>query len=387
MKRKLLSLATLCIAICASAQQDIYALTGKNSQNIVFSDFRTLDVHHGVSGNIIFGAESTPKVFSQVFNKNVTEDKNTVNHSQAVSMAALAYDELNGKLVYIPMFTSNIYVLDQKSKDITLLESQAIKTSQCDIGSHITRMTAGYDGNIYAMSNSGSQLIKISKKDGKYISTDLGAVKDDFSNGENSLKVMTKGFGGDMVAAADHNFYVFSASGNVFKVSPKYMNAKFLGKILGLPQNYSLNGAAVNSAGNVVIASGRSENLYEVTLNDLQAKPIAGELKIPIYDLASPYVVGEKLSSLANSGVDVYPTKVDENYINIKLEDAKITGNISVEIYDFAGVKVMQKNLTSIENNKTQKIDLNNLNSGVYVVSVLNGANKVILNKKISLNK
>ncbi|HCN11525.1 MAG TPA: secretion protein, partial [Chryseobacterium sp.] len=211
--------------------------------------------------------------------------------------------------------------------------------------------------------------------------------KDDFSNGENSLKVMTKGFGGDMVAAADHNFYVFSASGNVFKVSPKYMNAKFLGKILGLPQNYSLNGAAVNSAGNVVIASGRSENLYEVTLNDLQAKPIAGELKIPIYDLASPYVVGEKLSSLANSGVDVYPTKVDENYINIKLEDAKITGNISVEIYDFAGVKVMQKNLTSIENNKTQKIDLNNLNSGVYVVSVLNGANKVILNKKISLNK
>ena len=152
------------------------------------------------------------------------EDKNTVNHSQALSMAALAYDELNGKLVYIPMFTSNIYVLDQKSKDITLLESQAIKTSQCEIGSHITRMTTGYDGNIYAMSNSGSQLIKISKKDGKYISTDLGAVKDDFSNGENSLKVMTKGFGGDMVAAADHNFYVFSASGNVFKVSPKYMN-------------------------------------------------------------------------------------------------------------------------------------------------------------------
>ncbi|HCN11526.1 MAG TPA: secretion protein, partial [Chryseobacterium sp.] len=113
MKRKLLTLATLSTAICASAQQDIYALTGKNSQNIVFSDFRTLDVHHGVSGNIIFGAESTPKVFSQVFNKNVTEDKNTVNHSQASSMAALAYDELNGKLVYIPMFTSNIYVLDQ----------------------------------------------------------------------------------------------------------------------------------------------------------------------------------------------------------------------------------------------------------------------------------
>ncbi len=43
--------------------------------------------------------------------------------------------------------------------------------------------------------------------------------------------------------------------------------------------------------------------------------------------------------------------------------------------------------LTSIEKNKTQKIDLNSLNSGVYVVSVVSGAKKVILNKKISVNK
>ena len=69
MKRKLLSLAMLSIAICASAQQDIYALTGKNSQNIVFSDFRTLDVHHGVSGNIIFGAESVSYTHLDVYKR------------------------------------------------------------------------------------------------------------------------------------------------------------------------------------------------------------------------------------------------------------------------------------------------------------------------------
>ena len=67
-------------------------------------------------------------------------------------------------------------------------------------------------------------------------------------------------------------------------------------------------------------------------------------------------------------------------------EDSKLTGNVFVEIYDLAGVKVLQKNLSSIEKIRTQKIDLNTLNSGLYVVSVLNGAKKVILNKKISVS-
>ena len=43
--------------------------------------------------------------------------------------------------------------------------------------------------------------------------------------------------------------------------------------------------------------------------------------------------------------------------------------------------------LTSIEKNKTQKIDLNNLNSGIYVVSVVSGEKKVIVNKKIYVNR
>jgi hypothetical protein len=35
---------------------------------------------------------------------------------------------------------------------------------------------------------------------------------------------------------------MFFASGNVFKVSPKEMKAKFVGKIAGIPENYSVNG-------------------------------------------------------------------------------------------------------------------------------------------------
>ncbi|MBU4538351.1 MAG: T9SS type A sorting domain-containing protein [Weeksellaceae bacterium] len=387
MKKKLFSLAMLSVVVFTFAQQDFYALTGKSVPNIVFSDFRVLDVERGISGELIFGTEFTPKVFSQIFNKNVTEEKTGFNHSQTAAMASLAYDELNGKLIYIPMFSSNVYVLDQKSRDITLIESNVIKSKSCDIGSHITRMTGGYDGNIYAMSNSGSQFLQISRQNGKYVVADLGSVKDDSSNAENSLLAMNKGFGGDMIADADNNFYIFSASGNVFKMSSQFLTAKFIGKISGLPENYSLNGAAVNSKGNVVVASAKGEGMYELNLGDLQAKPLAGNLNIHIYDLASKYFLNDKLPSVTNALADVYPTKVEEDFIHVKVEDQKISGNVSVEIYDFAGIKVLQKTLSSIEKNSTQKVELNNLKSGVYIVSVLDSNKKIILNKKIAVNK
>lgn len=385
MKRKLFTLAMLAFAASIFAQQDVYALTGKNTQAIQFSDFRAIDVNHGISGQIIFSSESAPNVFSQLQNRNVTEIQNTFNNSQAVSMASLAYDQLNGKLIYIPMFSGNIYVLDQKSKNITLVESQVIKTTACDLASHITRMTTGADGNIYAMSNSGSQLIQISKKDGKYISVDLGLVEDDSGNGENSLKVVTKGFGGDMVADQANNLYVFSASGNVFKLSLRSMTAKFIGKISGLPENYSVNGAAVNASGNVVVASAKGEPMYEVGITDLQAKPIAGNLKLPVYDLASPYLIGERLTLVSATGSAIYPTKVTEDYFNVRIDDKKMNGNISVEVYDFSGVQILQKTLSNIQKNNPQRIDLNNLKSGIYVVSVLAQNGKVILSQKISV--
>lgn len=387
MKKKLFSLVMLSVVVFTSAQQDFYALTGKNGPNIVFSDFRVLDVERGISGEFIFGTESTPKVFSQIFNRTVTEEKTGFNHSQTAAMASLAYDELNGKLIYIPMFSSNVYVLDQKFRDITLIESNVINSKSCDIGSHITRMTTGYDGNVYAMSNSGSQFLKISVQGGKYTVTDLGSVKNDSSNGENSLLAMNKGFGGDMVADADNNFYIFSASGNVFKISPQFLNAKFIGKISGLPENYSLNGAAVNSKGNVVVASAKGEGLYELNLGDLQAKPLAGNLNIHIYDLASKYFLNDKLNAVSNGLADIYPTKVEEDFIHVRVDDQKITGNVAVEIYDFAGIKVLQKTLQSIGKNSTQKIELNNLKSGIYIVSLLDSDKKIILNKKIAVNR
>ncbi|MET3539233.1 T9SS type A sorting domain-containing protein [Chryseobacterium limigenitum] len=388
MKKHLFPLFLVLLGANAHAQQDFFALTGKDTPGIVFNDFRAIDAVNGTSGEAVFTADSSAKIFSQTRNGSVTEDKNSYNNSQATSMATLAYDSRNNNLVYMPMFSSNIYVLNSKTKEITLVENTVVRVTSCDINSHITRMATGYDGNIYAMNNSGTQFLQISKKNSQYVVNDLGIVKDDSSNGKNSFTMIETGFGGDMIADADNNFYVFATSGNVFKVSTKELKAKFVGKITGIPEGYSVNGAAVNSKGKVVIASAKGAPLYEVNLNDLQAKQLPGNLNLHIYDLASKYFANDKaISNNALANLDIYPTRVDEELINVNVNDKSVKGNLKLTIFDISGKNVMQQNLSVKDGSLNQQIYLKNLINGAYIVSVANESGKILLSKKIIITE
>jgi len=384
MKKHLFPLFLLLVGANASAQQDFFALVGKDTPNIVFNDFRAIDATNGISGEQIFTETSSAKVFSQARNGVVTEDKSTYNSSQTASIATLAYDAFNNNLVYMPMFSSNIYVLNAKTKEITLVENNVARVTSCDINSHITRMAMGYDGNIYAINNSGTQFLQIARKGNQYSVDDLGIIKDDASNGKNSFTAIETGFGGDMVADAENNFYVFSASGNVFKVSVKELKAKFVGKISGIPENYPVNGAAVNSQGKVVVASAKGASLYEVDLKSLQAKQMAGEQNLHVYDLASKYFANDRIAAnntLAN--LDIYPTRVDDHYITVNVNDKSVKGTIAMTVFDLSGKSVMKQNLPVKEGSLNQQVYLKNLVSGAYLVNITSESGKVLLNKKI----
>jgi len=384
MKKHLFPLFLLLFGAHAQAQQDFFAIAGKDTSSIIFSDFRVMDVTNGTSGEKIFTADTVAKVFSQDRKGAVSEDKNSYGNSQAVTMAALAYDPMNNNLVYMPMFSSNIYILNAKTKEITLVENAVSKVTSCDINSHITRMTAGYDGNIYALNNAGTQLLQISKKGNQYAVSDLGIIKDDSSNGKNSFTAMETGFGGDMIADAENNFYVFSASGNVFKVMTKELKAKFVGKISGLPENYSVNGSAVNAKGKVVIASAKGDTLYEVDLRALQAKALPGGEKPHIYDLASKYFANDKttvVNTLAN--IDIYPTRVDERLMNVNVNDKAVKGNLKLSIFDLSGKNVMKEDLSIKDGSLNQQIHLKDLINGAYIVSITSESGKILLSKKI----
>lgn len=388
MKKHLFPLFLLLLGVNAQAQQDFFAITGKDTQSITFNDFRAIDATNGTSGEKFFTADASPKVFSQTKKGIVAEDRNSYNHSQSVTLAALAYDSSSNNLVYMPMFSSNIYVLNPKTKEITLVENKVARVSSCDINSHITRMATGYNGNIYAVNNAGTQFLEISKKAGEYTVTDLGIIKDDPSNGRNSFTAMETGFGGDMIADADNNFYVFAASGNVFKVLTKDLKAQFIGKIAGIPDNYSVNGSAVNAQGKVVIASAKGGALYEVDLTTLQAKQLPGEQGLHIYDLASKYFANDKSSTVNTlaANLDIYPTRVDEHYINVHVNN-NLKGSIKLNIFDMAGKNVMTQSL-SVKNGSTdEKVYLKGLVSGAYIVNIADESGKVIFNKKILVTR
>lgn len=388
MKKHLFPLFLLLLGVNAQAQQDFFAITGKDTQSISFNDFRAIDATNGTSGEKFFTTDSSAKVFSQTKKGIVAEDRNSYNHSQSVTLAALAYDSSNNNLVYMPMFSSNIYVLNPKTKEITLVENKVARVSSCDINSHITRMATGYNGNIYAVNNAGTQFLEINKKAGEYTVTDLGIIKDDPSNGRNSFTAMETGFGGDMIADADNNFYVFAASGNVFKVLTKDLKAQFIGKIAGIPDNYSVNGSAVNAQGKVVIASAKGGALYEVDLTTLQAKQLPGEQGFHIYDLASKYFANDKsaaLNTLASS-LDIYPTRVDEHYINVHVNN-NLKGAIKLNIFDMAGKNVMTQSLSVENGSMDEKVYLKGLVTGAYIVNIADESGKVLFNKKILVTR
>lgn len=381
MKKLILSLALLGSAVSLNAQQDLYALTGKSGPNIIFNDFRSLDVKNGISGDVFLNDTSSPEVFSQVQNSRISDVKNLTHGATATSMATLAYDGEN--LIYMPLFSSNIYVLNSKSKKVTLLETPGIKTTACNLGSQFTRMTTGFDGSIYALTNSGSQFLKITNKNGKYEVKDLGTVQDVSGSSEVSLTQMNTGFGGDMVADSDNNFYVFAASGNIFKINSESLSAVFVGKIKGLPENFSLNGAAVNANGKITVASAKAQGFFEVNLENLEAKPLNNNLNFPVYDLASRYFVNDNraANTAAVSDLSIFPTKVDQKFVNISIPSKMEKSKLTVSFFDASGALVSKKSLS--QESGVQRMDLQGFNQGVYIVNVADNKGKVISTSKI----
>lgn len=380
MKKTLSSLLMLSIGTLVFAQQDIVALTGKETTNIVFQDFRALDSRNGITKNILLSATDQPTVFSSKQNREIAEDQKSNANAVASQMAAMAVDA-RGNLVYMPMYSSNIYILDAKTKHVTLLENKLSNPTSCDTGSQFSRMTVGADGSVYVLSNSGGQFLKISYKDGKYAVTDLGIVKDDAGNGENQLSKMQTGFGGDMIADDNNTFYIFSAMGNIFKVSLSDMKAQFIGKIKSLPKNFSVNGAAVNAEGKIVLGSAKAGVFHTLNLETLQAEKMNNSLNMPVYDLGSPYLLKSNKSAVEINKNDIYPTKVSDGFVNVRIANNQ-KGNALVKVYNASGNLVSNLTITNISNSEN-RIELGKLISGVYVINVESENGKTIVRKKI----
>ena len=173
-------------------------------------------------------------------------------------VAAIAFDAKNNRLYYTQMagdqlryFNLNETPLKSYAVTTQLLKNFPAKPGEASV---ITRMCIAPDNYGYALTNDNEHLIRFST-DGKNTITDLGNLIDAKSNQQNSVTTQFKSWGGDLIADADGNLYLFTIQRGVFKINPNTRLATFLGQVKNIPDDYTVNAAMAEGDENVIVGS------------------------------------------------------------------------------------------------------------------------------------
>ena len=266
-----------------------YAVTDAQ-QGTNWSFLRKLNLQTGEYSQVLLsGDDASLLAYDATTKKQFTAPVNDVRYGTAVNaafatgVAAMAYDKKNNRLYYTPMFIDQLRYIDLKTMKVFYVTDKAftgMPQKSSDQGNIVTRMVIASDGNGYAMTNDGMHLIKFTTNK-KLTITELGALVDDPANKGVSVHNSCSSFGGDMVADDDGGLYVFSARNHVFKVDVETKIATHLGVISGLPNGFTVNGAAVNDNNQVIVGSAMEASSYfTVDYKSLAATPykIAGKV-------------------------------------------------------------------------------------------------------------
>ncbi|MEO7923468.1 MAG: T9SS type A sorting domain-containing protein [Chitinophagaceae bacterium] len=386
-----------------------YAVTDVVPQGSNWSFLRKLDLQTGeYSAVLLSGNDASLLAYDAASKKqftaplNDTRYGNAVNAAFATGVAAMAYDKRNNRLYYTPMFIDQLRYLDLRSMKVYYVTDQVftgMSQKSADQGNIITRMVIASDGNGYAMTNDGMHLMQFSTGKRSGI-TDLGALVDDPSNKNVSVHNSCSSFGGDMIADDDGNLYMFSARNHVFKINTASRMATHIGVIGGLPNGFTVNGAAVNENNQVIVGSAMvATSYFTVDMKTLAATAynISGTVW-QSSDLANSNLLASGKKTVAreidlmtskspvNTGdgkVSIYPNPVINNQFMIRFNQLD-AGNYTIQVTDVTGRQAVQQAVTLGGENQSQMIKLNpSAAKGVYLVKVLNGESNAVYSTKI----
>ncbi|HMK26756.1 MAG TPA: T9SS type A sorting domain-containing protein [Chitinophagaceae bacterium] len=408
--RMSLLLGTILLTTLISAQQAdrfAYSMTDVPQQNGNWVYLRILDMETGTfSGSLLNGTADKQVVFDAFTKKQLTDlGTNKMGFSEQPAfnsgVAALAYDSKHGRIYYTPMFIDQLRYYDIKSQNVYYvtvpLTNKPGKSS--DQGNIITRMVIASDGNGYAMTNDGMQLISFTTGKKPQV-VDLGSLVDDQANKGVSIHNSCSSFGGDMIADDNGNLYVFSARNHVFKVNIESKVATHLGVISGLPNGFTINGAAVNANNQVIVGSAmESTSLFVVDAKTWAASPL--KMSGTVYhtsDLANSNLLasGDKPKATnidlisknvpvntGDSKINIYPNPVTNSQFTMQFNDLA-AGSYTVRITDVTGRQVIQQVVNVGGDKQYQVIKLPASSSaGVYLVKVSDPNSKSVFSTKI----
>ena len=362
--------------------------------------------NHNINTNVNTNINNHVRVV--VIRQNMQTDKPFATNS-----AAIAYDKKHERLYYTPMSINQLRYIDLKSGKIYYFEDEEFGTVKYpgDGASQITRMVIASDGDGYALTNDGNNLIRFTTGKKPTI-TDLGSLTDDAANTKYSVH-SRGGYGGDMIADASGNLYLITANRNVFKINIESKVATHQGSIKGLPQGFSTNGAMVEEESKVIIASSESTvGYYRFDLNTMQAEKVSSSGDVfNASDLANgnlafdkkkknkkeketkPEPVAEVSDAIAKkrqqeeltlkNGISVYPNPVTNGVVRLSFSEQP-AGRYQVQLLDLSGRLVTAKevninSIAQIEEFRFPELSV----KGNYLIRVTSEVNKVNVTNKI----
>jgi len=379
----------------AQAQNKAYAITGESKGTYTWTAIREIDLSNGNIVKTIYSANSAQKV-----NYNFLNSSNRSNLPQQASsptangVAATAYDAKNNRLYFSQMWSNDLRFVDLNSNEMTVVVNNDEKYStgpRLDESNVITRMAFGADGNGYALTNDGNQLIQFTT-DNNPVITKLGALIDSKKNNGISVHNQCTSWGGDLIADAFGNLYLFTYRNHIFKINVATRVAEHIGTVKNLPANFTTNGAAVDENGEVFVTSAtQTENYYRINLSTLEAKPV-DKTEATVYnasDLANgnlaykntksnPVLADIKLSN----AISIYPNPAINKAFAVQF-DKLPAGNYSIELTDANGKRIFTKTL-GINGLQNEKINLPKAAAtGLYFLKVTNSTGKSVYYDKL----
>lgn len=413
MKCKLLLSIFIFLFSVSSFAQDAdktFAITGNGNGDFLWMNIRQIDVSTGALIKNVFEKNVTKfKMLNAATNNEVMlsnsqngKELSSAEFPTATMVAAAAYDNKSKKLFFTPMSIAELRWVDLSSNtdvpEFYTLQSPLLTSlnPQAD-ATRFTRMTIGADGNGYALTNDANHLIKFNT-DKNITLTDIGGITDATKNNVLSVHDVCGSWGGDMVADALGNLYLFTGSKNVFKINLRNRVATHLGSISGLSGAYTLNGAAVYNDDNVIISSANSfEGFFKVNMKDLSATKLntSGQIfnasdlangkllfandaknKTGVAPLVNRNVIGGQL-------VSVFPNPVVGTQFNVTFNN-KLTGEYQIVLTDIQGKNIMSKKVFIKSANQVETIQMKTKPAnGLYLIKVINANKKSVFSDKI----
>jgi hypothetical protein len=381
MNIKILLLTTFTvISFFAKAQDETYAITGNSSHDSLWKNIHTVD-------------PSTGK-----FTRNIQ----TAGSSDLV--AATAFDKKHGKLFFCTLYTGELKWVNLNDNVLqlteTILQNQHFSTTNniYDQSDNVTRMCIGANGNGYAISNDANHLYTFTTNN--TVITDLGNLTDDAANGSVSVHNQCTSWGGDIIADAFGKIYLITANHYVFSIDATTKIATLLGSITGLPGDFSTNGAAVDVAGDVLVASAiGKEGFYKVDFANLSATKIQNaDSSYQVSDLASSNLLYQNAANTSTSYtleptaltqvVDskIYPNPITGMSFSILLNEQK-AGKYTILLSDLQGTTIQSSSVTLPAGSQTATVNLTTKPAqGMYIVKVTDETGATTLLDKVVVN-